>query len=140
MSIQNKEHRSWTMSQVKGKDTSPEIAVRRVVRELGYGYRLHAKDLPGKPDLVFRGRKKVIFVHGCFWHRHPDPRCKLARLPKSNVEFWETKLTGNAERDKRNEAALENRGWNILSVWECQIKDTEALSLTLADFLRRDKA
>lgn len=128
------------MSQVKGKDTSPEIAVRRVVRELGYGYRLHAKDLPGKPDLVFRGRKKVIFVHGCFWHRHPDPRCKLARLPKSNVEFWETKLTGNAERDKRNEAALENRGWNILSVWECQIKDTEALSLTLADFLRRDKA
>jgi len=140
MSIESKEHRSWTMSQVRGKDTSPEMAVRRLVRALGFGYRLHAKDLPGRPDLVFRGRRKAIFVHGCFWHRHPDPACKLARLPKSNVDFWETKLTNNFERDKRNEAALGNEGWKTLNVWECQIKDTEALSHTLAEFLRNDKA
>lgn len=140
MSIETKEHRSWTMSQVRGKDTSPEIAVRRLVRELGFGYRLHAKDLPGKPDLVFRGRRKAIFVHGCFWHRHPDPACKLARLPKSNVDFWETKLTNNFERDKRNEAALRTRGWKTMTVWECQIKDAEALSRLLGEFLRDHKA
>ncbi len=139
MPVETKEHRSWTMSQVKGKDTSIEMAVRRLVRDLGFGYRLYAKDLPGKPDLVFRGRRKVIFVHGCFWHRHPDPACKLARLPKSNVEFWEIKLTKNSERDKRNEVALGSKGWKALNVWECQIKDTEALSRTLAQFLHDDK-
>ncbi|CDZ46988.1 very short patch repair endonuclease [Neorhizobium galegae] len=140
MPVESKDHRSWTMSRVKGKDTTPEIAVRRLLRELGYGYRLHAKDLPGKPDIVFRGRRKAIFVHGCFWHRHPDPTCKLARLPKSNVDFWETKLTDNFERDKRTEAALRNEGWKTLNVWECQIKDTEVLSQTLAEFLSDDKA
>lgn len=138
--MESKDHRSWTMSRVKGKNTSPEMAVRRMVRSLGVGYRLHAKDLPGKPDLVFRGRRKAIFVHGCFWHCHTDPACKLARLPKSNVEFWETKLRNNFERDKRNEAALVNEGWKTLSVWECQIRDTKALSKTLAAFLRDNSA
>lgn len=140
MPVESKGHRSWTMSRVKGKDTTPEVAVRRLLRELGYGYRLHAKDLPGKPDIVFRGRRKAVFVHGCFWHRHPDPACKLARLPKSNVDFWETKLTDNFERDKRTEAALRNEGWKTLNVWECQITDTKALSQTLAEFLSHDKA
>lgn len=137
---ESKEHRSWTMSRVKGKNTSPEMAVRRIVRSLGFGYRLHEKDLPGKPDLVFRGRRKAIFVHGCFWHRHPDPACKLARLPKSNLEFWQAKLTSNYERDKRNEVALRNKGWKTLNVWECQIRDTEILSRTLAEFLGDGKS
>lgn len=137
---ESKEHRSWTMSRVKVKDTSPEMAVRRMVRSLGVGYRIHAKDLPGKPDLVFRARRKAIFVHGRFWHRHHDPAFKFARLPKSNVEFWATKLTNNVERDKRNKAALENIGLKTLNVWKCQIRDAKALSQTLAEFLLGDKA
>lgn len=140
MNTESREHRSWTMSRVKGRDTGPEMEVRRLLRDLGFGYRLHAKDLPGKPDLVFRGRKKAIFVHGCFWHRHPDPNCKLARLPKSNVEFWESKLTKNFERDQRNEAELVGKGWKFLNVWECQIRDTKRLSQALAQFLAEDNA
>jgi DNA mismatch endonuclease (patch repair protein) len=88
---------------------------------MGYRYRLHRKDLPGHPDLVFPGRRKVIFVHGCFWHRHPDPACKLARLPKSRLEFWVPKLEGNRGRDLHNQAQLIDMGWQIMIVWECEI-------------------
>ena len=113
--------RSERMSRVKGRDTGPEWAVRRLVHGLGYRYRLHRKDLPGCPDLVFPARRKVIFVHGCFWHRHPDPACKLARLPKSRLEFWLPKLNGNRARDLHNQARLIDSGWQIMVVWECEI-------------------
>lgn len=99
--------RSARMARVKGKGSSAELTIRRLVHRLGYRYRLHGGKLPGRPDLVFPGRKKVIFVHGCFWHRHPDPDCKLARLPKSRHEFWVPKLEGNRARDLRQLAALQ---------------------------------
>lgn len=117
--------RSERMSRVLGKDTKPELTVRRIIHALGYRYRLHDERLPGKPDLVFRSRRKVIFVHGCFWHRHADPDCKLARLPKSRQDFWLPKLERNAQRDVENRAALKKEGWGVLELWECQVKDTE---------------
>lgn len=127
--------RSERMGRVRGKDTGPELAVRRLVHRLGYRYRLHRTGLPGKPDLVFPGRRKVIFVHGCFWHRHPDPACKLARLPKSRQEFWLPKLEGNRARDIRNEQELTARGWGVLAIWECQVKDVERLENMIRGFL-----
>ena len=113
--------RSERMSRVKGRDTGPEWAVRRLVHGLGYRYRLHRKDLPGCPDLVFPSRRKVIFVHGCFWHRHPDPACKFARLPKSRLEFWVPKLERNRARDLHSQAQLIDMGWQIMIVWECEV-------------------
>jgi DNA mismatch endonuclease (patch repair protein) len=113
--------RSERMSRVKGRDTGPEWAVRRLVHGMGYRYRLHRKDLPGCPDLVFPSRRKVIFVHGCFWHRHPDPACKLARLPKSRLEFWIPKLESNRARDLHSQAQLIDMRWQIMIVWECEV-------------------
>lgn len=123
------------MSRVRGKDTSPELTVRRLVHALGYRFRLHRRDLPGSPDLVFPSRRKVIFVHGCFWHRHPDPGCKLARMPKSRQEFWEPKLEGNRARDLRNEAALRGLGWDVLTIWECELRDRASLENKVGTFL-----
>jgi DNA mismatch endonuclease, patch repair protein len=94
-----------------------------MVHRLGFRYRLHGKGLPGRPDLVFRGKKKVIFVHGCFWHRHTDSVCKLARLPKSRLDFWLAKLEANRERDNRNQRLLNAEGWGILVIWECELTD-----------------
>lgn len=108
------------MARVKGKDTKPELRVRRLLHALGYRFRLHRRDLPGTPDLVFPGRRAVIFVHGCFWHRHPDPGCWRARLPKSRPEFWIPKLEANAARDAVNLAALAALGWRVLTIWECE--------------------
>ena len=122
------------MSLIRGKDTKPEMAVRRLVHSMGYRYRLHRRDLPGSPDLVFSVRRKVIFVHGCFWHRHPDSTCKLARLPKSRKEFWIPKLESNASRDRRNEQALEADGWGVLVVWECETKDQALLESKIQAF------
>ena len=119
----------------KGKDTKPEMVVRRLVHGMGYRYRLHRKDLPGKPDLVFAPKRKVVFVHGCFWHRHPDPACKIARLPKSRLNFWVPKLEGNRARDVRDITALEKMGWSVFTVWECDLKDRESLYDRLAAFL-----
>jgi DNA mismatch endonuclease (patch repair protein) len=102
---------------------------------MGYRYRLHRKTLPGKPDLVFGGRRKVIFVHGCFWHRHQDPNCRLARLPKSRQEFWIPKLEGNRERDSRTESALCSLGWRYLVIWECQMRDRAFLENETRTFL-----
>ena len=107
------------MRAVKSQDTRPEMAVRRAVRALGVHYRLHRKDLPGKPDLAFIGRRKAVFVHGCFWHRHPD--CKIATTPKTNTEFWIEKFEKNKERDVRARKALEEAGWSTLVVWECEL-------------------
>lgn len=128
------------MSRVRGKDTKPEMIVRRMVHGMGYRYRLHDRRLPGSPDLVFRSRRKVIFVHGCFWHRHPDPSCKLARMPKSRQDFWGPKLEGNRERDERNRAALAREGWRQMVVWECECRHEEQLRNKLREFLEDDNA
>lgn len=125
------------MSLIKGKHTAPEMTVRRLVYGLGYRYRLHAKLLPGKPDLVFARLRKVIFVHGCFWHRHPSPNCRLARLPKSRHEFWIPKLEGNATRDQENQRKLRKLGWKSLVIWECQIKNLASLKRRLQTFLEQ---
>lgn len=117
--------RSAQMARVRGRDTKPEMRVRRALHAAGLRYRLHAKALPGRPDLILPGRRVVVFVHGCFWHRHPDPDCKLARLPKSRLDFWLPKLEGNRARDERVKAELEELGWNVIEIWECQIKDDE---------------
>jgi DNA mismatch endonuclease, patch repair protein len=127
--------RSERMSRIRGRDTRPEMTVRRLLHSLGYRYRLHRRDLPGRPDMVFRGRRKAIFVHGCFWHRHPDPNCRLARLPKSRLEFWIPKLEANHLRDLRNQDALKAAGWSILVVWECELGDKEQLVNKLVRFL-----
>lgn len=123
------------MGRVRGTDTKPEMVVRRAVHAMGYRYRLHRRDLPGRPDLVFPGRKKVLFVHGCFWHRHPDPQCPLARMPKSRLDFWQPKLEGNRGRDLRNQQKLEELGWEVMVVWECQLRELEALKARIRRFL-----
>lgn len=120
------------MSKIKGKNTTPELAVRKLVYSLGYRYRLHGKNLPGKPDLVFKGKKKVIFVHGCFWHAHD---CEKGRLPKTNLEYWLPKLQANKKRDIEINAKLISQGWKILTIWECQIRDERGLTKVINDFL-----
>lgn len=127
------EKRSEIMARVRSKNSRPELFVRKLVFALGYRYRLHQKDLPGCPDLVFRPRRKVIFVHGCFWHRHAN--CALARMPKSRLEFWEPKLKGNKVRDEKNTKALAREGWKVLTIWECQIKDAKRLEQRIRRFL-----
>lgn len=130
------EHRGWLMSRVKSKDTTPELAVRRLAFGMGYRYRLHDKRLPGRPDLVFAGRRKIVFVNGCFWHGHKG--CRYARLPKTRVDYWRTKIENNRARDRRNIAQLEAGGWTVLSVWQCELKTIEALASKLYDFLEFD--
>lgn len=125
--------RSEIMARVGSKNSRPELAVRKLIYSLGYRYRLHAKDLSGHPDIVFRKRRKVIFVHGCFWHRHGS--CALARLPKSKLDFWGPKLEGNKRRDGRNRRTLIKEGWRVLTIWECQLKKIECLAFTLRRFL-----
>lgn len=127
------EVRSRIMAQVRSKDTKPELTVRRFLHGLGFRYRLHGKDLPGRPDLVFRSRRKAIFVHGCFWHGHAN--CEKARLPSSNRDYWLTKMTRNRERDERNIALLQESGWETMVVWECELADMETVSRDLIAFL-----
>jgi DNA mismatch endonuclease (patch repair protein) len=121
------------MARVRSKNSRPELFVRKLVFALGHRYRLHAKDLPGHPDLVFRKQRKVIFVHGCFWHRHAA--CALARLPKSRLEFWMPKLEGNKKRDHRNKRLLAKQGWSVLTIWECQLKNAARLQAAVRTFL-----
>lgn len=132
------EYRSEIMSRVKAKNTRPEMAVRRLLHAAGYRYRLHARDLPGKPDLVFPARRKVVFINGCFWHRHHG--CALARLPKSRTEFWTEKLERNRERDERNVAALLKLGWEVLTIWECEVRDLDTLMPRVVAFLEQQPA
>lgn len=125
--------RSRIMRAVKGRDTGPEMFVRRLAFNMGHRYRLHRADLPGRPDLVFAGRRKVIFVHGCFWHGHDCPRG--ARQPKQNAAYWSAKINGNRDRDAKNLAALNRLGWETLIIWECEIKEPVAVKRRIADFL-----
>ncbi|MDQ6701048.1 MAG: DNA mismatch endonuclease Vsr [Acidobacteriota bacterium] len=128
--------RSERMGRVRSKDTKPELTVRRLVHSLGFRYRLHNRELPGTPDLVFCSRRKIIFVHGCFWHRH-DPECPLTRLPKSNLEFWLRKLEQNRTRDNKNIKRLRADGWRVMVVWECELSNLEALTRRIRPFLER---
>ncbi len=131
----SKERRSELMSRIRSKNSKVELAIRSLVHRMGYRFRLHRKNLPGKPDLVFPGRKKAIFVHGCFWHWHPDPDCKRARMPKSRQEFWKPKLEGNRRRDRENREKLSDLGWEVLEIWECEIADLENIADRIKDFL-----
>ncbi|MBK9169294.1 MAG: DNA mismatch endonuclease Vsr [Bryobacterales bacterium] len=127
------EQRSRIMRAVKGADTTPELAVRRLVHSMGYRFRLHRTNLPGKPDLTFPRLHKVVFVHGCFWHGHECARG--SRVPVQNRDYWTRKVARNLERDRKTEAALESLGWKSLAVWECEIKDQDRMRRTLRRFL-----
>ena len=129
------DQRSARMRRVRHKDTKPEMAVRRLVHGMGYRYRLHTSGLPGKPDLVFPGRHKIILVHGCFWHRHPDPACRLARMPKSRQDFWEPKLASNRRRDDIVADQLAAVGGDVLTVWECELGRKAELAANVQQFL-----
>lgn len=133
----SKTRRSANMAAIKSKDMKPELIVRRIVHALGYRYRLHRKDLPGKPDLVFGPRRKVIFVHGCFWHMHPKKDCLDARMPKSNRNYWTPKLARNVARDAEHIAKLEEFGWKSLVIWECETANRKAVSRRIERFLLR---
>ena len=127
------EQRSEIMGRVKARDTGPEVRVRQLLHAMGYRYRLHVSELPGKPDIVFKSRAKVIFVHGCFWHRHAG--CEHARTPKSRVDFWVPKFEQNQLRDKRNVRALRAEGWKVLIVWECEVANEKKLERKMRRFL-----
>ncbi|MBM3608658.1 MAG: DNA mismatch endonuclease Vsr [Alphaproteobacteria bacterium] len=132
MTKRNNPSRSAIMRAVPSRDTSAELAVRKLLRPIAPGYRLHRKDIPGKPDIAFIGAKRAIFVHGCFWHGHD---CKRgARMPKSNAEYWRAKIARNIARDARHRAALAALGWRVLTIWECEIAQPAALRRRLADF------
>ena len=118
--------RSAQMALVRGRDTKPEMRVRKALHAAGLRYRLHVRTLPGAPDLVFPSRRVALFVHGCFWHRHAG--CAGGRMPKSRLDFWETKLNGNVERDRRNQKALEAAGWTVMVIWECETRDHDKLA------------
>jgi DNA mismatch endonuclease, patch repair protein len=115
-----KEHRSWNMSRIKCKNTKPELIVRSLLHRLGYRFRLYSKDLPGNPDIVLNKYRTIIFVHGCFWHRHQG--CKFAYNPKSRQEFWKRKFESNINRDVYVSSELEKLGWNVVTVWECELR------------------
>ena len=129
--------RSEIMSNIRAKGMKPEMAVRRIAHAMGYRYRLHRKDLPGKPDLVFPGRRKVIFVHGCFWHQHSDAACRIARRPKSNRHYWLPKLKRNVARDAEHQAELAELGWRVLVIWECDVVGDRGIADRIRSFLER---
>ncbi len=133
-----KERRSQNMAAIRSMGMKPEMAVRSLVHRLGFRFRLHRKDLPGVPDLVFPAMKKVIFVHGCFWHQHDA--CREGRLPKSRQDYWVPKLTRNVERDAQHTAALKKNGWRVLTLWECQVENDSRLPQTILKFLRSKSA
>ena len=128
------EQRSRNMARVKNKNTAPEIVVRKTLHRLGYRFRLHRRDLPGNPDIVLPRYRSVIFVHGCFWHGHD---CRRGNRPASHVDFWNTKLDRNIERDRKNAAALRELGWKILVVWDCRTKDQAELQSLLTTFFNQ---
>jgi DNA mismatch endonuclease (patch repair protein) len=121
------------MARIRGKDTKPEMIVRRALHRLGYRYRLHRMDLPGRPDIVFPARKVVLFVHGCFWHAHAG--CKIANMPKSRREYWNAKFARNKDRDEHNATLLTQAGWRVMTVWECETKDMLSLERRLTSGL-----
>jgi DNA mismatch endonuclease (patch repair protein) len=119
MDVHSPSQRSYNMSRIRSKNTRPEEIIRKLLWSHGYRYRLHSKDLPGKPDIVFAGRKKLLFIHGCFWHRHD---CRYFKWPKTNVDFWKQKIEDNIERDSKNYDILSQSGWRYLVIWECETK------------------
>lgn len=125
------EHRSWNMGRIKGRDTAPELAVRSVLHRLGLRFRLHRRDLPGKPDIVLTRWKTAVFVHGCFWHRHAG--CRFAYTPKSRLDFWNRKFDDTTKRDERNQRDLGAAGWRVVVVWECEVENRARLSKRLED-------
>lgn len=135
MDIMEPGRRSALMSRIRGKDTKPELAVRHLAHSMGYRFRLHRRDLPGKPDLVFPRLRKVVFVHGCFWHQHSG--CRYAYQPKSRIEFWRAKFLANKRRDRAALIALNDLGWDTLVVWECETSDTRSLERELVAFLKK---
>lgn len=130
MDVFDREKRSAVMRSVKSKNTKPEIKVRQALHRAGYRYRLHRNDLPGKPDIIFPGKRSVIFIHGCFWHQHPG--CPHAARPSSNSAYWNRKLSRNIERDIAHMAALKDQGWRILTLWECEIKGQDIPAIVKA--------
>jgi DNA mismatch endonuclease (patch repair protein) len=133
----SRERRSENMRRIRGKDTKPELIVRRALFGMGYRYRLHSAKLPGKPDLVFAKQRKVIFVHGCFWHNHRHSHCKIARLPKSNSRYWSKKFRRNVERDSMRRAELQRIGWKVLVLWECETLSIEKQLPRICRFLNK---
>lgn len=134
MDVLTAEQRKRCMASISGKNTKPELVVRKLIYSLGYRYRLHYSNLPGKPDLIFPGKRKVIFIHGCFWHRHD---CKKGKsLPSNNSEFWQKKLADNQARDNKNISDLKKLGWNALVLWECRIGDLKLLTDDLLSYLK----
>ena len=127
------EQRSRNMSAIKSKNTKPEIKVRKVLHSMGYRFRLHRKDLPGSPDIVLPKYKTVIFVHGCFWHRHEN--CKYASNPKTRKEFWENKFKTNVKRDKEIQEKIKNIGWKSVVIWECEVRNIESIEEKIKRFL-----
>jgi len=119
--VHTKEQRSYNMSRIKGKDTKPEMLVRRFLHANGYRYKLHDKKLPGKPDIVLKKYQTVVLIHGCFWHGHKISNCKLSKMPKSNVSYWHPKIKNNKLRDIKNKKILKQMGWNLIEIWECQL-------------------
>lgn len=136
--VHSKEARSANMARVRGRDTKPEMVVRRLLHRLGYRFRLCRKDLPGRPDIVLARWNVAIFIHGCFWHQHNG--CSKAARPATNREFWSAKLDRNIERDEENRKALTELGWRIFTVWECWVRDTATLADDLERFIRSDGA
>lgn len=134
MDTVSKEVRSRNMAAIKSKNTKPEIAVRKFLHSSGYRYRLHRKDLPGKPDIVLKKYHKVIFVHGCFWHNHPN--CKKSGIPKTNTSFWKDKIDKNVFRDEKNICELESDGWNVYIVWECETENKTSLTNKINEIFR----
>jgi len=135
MGVAQGEARSRIMRAIRAKDTAPELAVRRVLHAAGYRFRLHRRDLPGNPDIVLPKHRAIIFVHGCFWHQHPEPGCRNAQVPRSNTAYWTPKLVRTAERDREAAERLKAMGWRVLTIWECETKQTEALRQRLLQFL-----
>ena len=128
------QRRSELMANIRGSDTAPECAVRRIAHRMGLRFRLRRKNLPGRPDLVFPKHRLAVFVHGCFWHQHDG--CRYAHIPKSRTEYWKAKFARNIERDKENEEALRSLGWNVLVVWECEVGDEEGVGERLTEAIR----
>lgn len=133
--VVDSKRRSEIMASIQSKGMKPEVIVRRLTHAMGYRYRLHRKDLPGKPDLVFPGKSKIIFVHGCFWHHHKASSCKIARVPKSNQEYWIPKLRKNVQRDEEQIRELKKSGWDVLVIWECEVKEGLKIESSIRDFL-----
>lgn len=134
MDVFSKKKRSEVMSRIRGRNTSPELAVRKKLHSMGYRFRLHQKNLPGKPDIVLKKYMAVIEVKGCFWHQHPG--CKRASKPSSNTAYWQAKLQGNVNRDRKNARNLRSMGWSVVTVWECQLIDIEAVAHRIDRFLK----